>query len=65
MFERPKIGEKAILIHSSKIDESQSFEFTELAQSAGALITDSIFASGKRPNARFYLGKGKLDELKK
>ena len=64
MFERPKIGEKAILIHSSKIDESQSFEFTELAQSAGALITDSIFASGKRPNARFYLGKGKLDELR-
>jgi GTP-binding protein HflX len=64
LFERPKIGEKAILIHSSKIDESQSFEFTELAQSAGALITDSIFASGKRPNARFYLGKGKLDELR-
>ena len=64
MFERPKIGEKAILVHPSKIDESQSFEFTELAQSAGALIADSIFASGKRPNARFYLGKGKLDELR-
>jgi GTP-binding protein HflX len=64
LFERPKIGEKAILVHPSKIDESQSFEFTELAQSAGALITDSIFASGKRPNARFYLGKGKLDELR-
>lgn len=64
MFERPKIGEKAILVHSSKIDESQSFEFTELAQSAGALIADNIFASGKRPNARFYLGKGKLDELR-
>jgi len=64
LFERPKIGEKAILVHSSKIDESQSFEFTELAQSAGALIADNIFASGKRPNARFYLGKGKLDELR-
>ena len=64
MFERPKIGEKAILVHSSKIDESQSFEFIELAQSAGALIADNIFASGKRPNARFYLGKGKLDELR-
>ena len=64
MFERPKIGEKATLVHSSKIDECQSFEFTELARSAGAFIAGSIFSSGKRPNARFYLGKGKLDELR-
>ena len=64
MFERPKIGEKAILVHSSKIDHSQSLEFTELARSAGGIIAGSIFASGKRPNARYYLGKGKLDELR-
>jgi len=64
LFERPKIGEKATLVHSSKIDECQSFEFTELARSAGAFIAGSIFSSGKRPNARFYLGKGKLDELR-
>ena len=64
MFERPKIGEKATLVHSSKIDHSQSLEFTELARSAGGIIAGSIFASGKRPNARYYLGKGKLDELR-
>ncbi|MDB2543660.1 GTPase HflX [Woeseiaceae bacterium] len=64
MFERPKIGEKASLVHSSKIDHSQSIEFTELARSAGGIIAGSIFASGKRPNARYYLGKGKLDELR-
>jgi|TARA_B110000438_G_scaffold270687_1_gene288014 GTPase len=64
LFERPKIGEKASLVHSSKIDHSQSIEFTELARSAGGIIAGSIFASGKRPNARYYLGKGKLDELR-
>lgn len=64
MFERPKIGEKATLVHSSKIDHSQSLEFTELAYSAGGIIAGSIFASSKRPNARYYLGKGKLDELR-
>ena len=64
MFERPKIGEKATLVHSSKIDHSQSLEFTELAHSAGGIIAGSIFASSKRPNARYYLGKGKLDELR-
>jgi|TARA_B110000914_G_scaffold226474_1_gene251784 GTP-binding protein HflX len=64
LFERPKIGEKATLVHSSKIDHSQSLEFTELARSAGGIIAGSIFASGKRPNARYYLGKGKLDELR-
>ena len=64
MFERPKIGEKATLVHSSKIDHSQSLEFTELARSAGGIIAGSIFVSGKKPNARYYLGKGKLDELR-
>ena len=61
MFERPKLGEEATLVHAYK---EHSFEFKELAISAGAIITDNLFIGGRRPDKRYYLGKGKLDELR-
>ena len=61
LFERPKIGEEATLVHAYK---EQSSEFKELAISAGAIVADNLFIGGRKPDKRYYLGKGKLDELR-
>ena len=67
MFERPQSGERAILVHASpegSTDESERDEFAELARSAGAVIAGEIVASKRKPNARTFIGKGKVDELR-
>ncbi len=67
MFERPQSGERAVLIHASPDrlpEESEREEFVELATSAGAVVVGELVASKKRPNPRFYIGKGKLEDLK-
>ncbi len=68
MFERPTSGERVILIHSGQnsfTEESDQKEFLELANSAGATVVAEIYASSKRPNSKYFIGKGKLYELKK
>ncbi len=67
MFERPQSGERAILIHASSVglpDKSEREEFAELAISAGALVAGELISSRKRPDPRYFIGKGKLEELK-
>jgi GTP-binding protein HflX len=66
LFERPQSGERAILVHASTQgapDESERDEFVELARSAGAVIVDQIVSARRRPDPRYFIGKGKLDEL--
>ena len=67
MFERPQSGERAILVHASTDgapDESEIEEFGELARSAGAVIADQIVSARRRPDPRYFVGKGKLDEVR-
>ena len=67
MIERPKSGERAVLIQASPDglpDESEREEFAELARSAGAIVVAELIASRKRPSPRYYVGKGKLADLK-
>ncbi len=67
MFERPQSGERAILVHASPKgapDEIEREEFAELAGSAGAVVVDEIISARKRPDARFFIGRGKVDELR-
>lgn len=65
-FERPQSGERAILVHidlASEAEAEDPRELEELALSAGA---DPIcFLQGTRsdPSPRFFLGKGKVQEL--
>ena len=66
MFERPQSGERAILVHAGPTgapDDSEREEFVELARSAGAIIVDEIVSARKRPDARYFIGKGKLEEV--
>ena len=67
MFERPQSGERAILVHASPKgapDEIERQEFAELAGSAGAIVVDEIISTRKRPDPRYFIGGGKLDELR-
>ncbi len=67
MFERPQSGERAALVHASPDglpDDSEREEFAELARSAGAVIAAELVSSRRRPDPRYFIGKGKLDELR-
>ncbi len=67
MFERPRSGERAILVHASTggvPDTDEREEFVELATSAGAVIVDEIVSARRKPDPRYFIGKGKLQELK-
>ena len=67
MFERPQSGERAVLVHASSDglpDVSEREEFAELARSAGAVIVGELSSSRRRPDARTFIGKGKLAELR-
>ena len=67
MFERPQSGERAILVHAGPAgapDDSERSEFAELARSAGAIIVDEIVSARKKPEPRFFIGKGKVEELR-
>ena len=67
MFDRPQSGERAVLVHASTDglpDDSEREEFAELARSAGAVVASELLTSRRRPDPRFFIGKGKLDELR-
>ena len=67
MFERPDTGERAVLVHLSlqKGQEDQDlFELKELAKSAGAEPVDVLTGSRRAPDPKFFIGSGKLEELK-
>ncbi|MBT8082146.1 MAG: GTPase HflX [Gammaproteobacteria bacterium] len=45
-------------------DESEREEFAELARSAGAELVGELVSSRRKPDPRYFIGKGKLDELR-
>jgi GTP-binding protein HflX len=65
-FERPKSGEKAVLVHIDFGDESKAEspqELEELALSAGADPVEFLIGSRAKPSSKFFIGTGKLAEL--
>lgn len=68
MFERPQSGERAILLHASPAGSpelNEREEFAELAESAGAVVVDQLISSRKRPDSRYFIGKGKLEDVQR
>ncbi len=67
MFERAEFGERALLVHidvGRRSDNEQLEEFQELAESAGAEVVALVTGSRQSPDPRYYVGRGKLEELK-
>lgn len=65
MFDRPDSGEHAILVHlnlQTRHDDLQ--ELIELAKSAGTEPVHTVTGSRKAPEAKFFVGIGKLEEIK-
>ncbi len=63
MIERPRTGERAILVHAAAggaPDPIEREEFVELATSAGAVVVDQLVIARKKPDSRFFIGKGKV-----
>jgi len=66
LFERPKSGERAVLVHfelKSEEHREDLHEFTELAVSAGADPVAVVSCSGN-PAPRYFVGSGKLEEIR-
>ena len=66
MLERPRGGERAVLVHldMGQVDEQQALEeFTELAYAAGAEPVATITGRLRVPNAKFLAGTGKVAEI--
>jgi GTP-binding protein HflX len=65
-FERPEFGERAILVHLKLQSESEPEdprEFEELVLSAGGDPVDFITGSRSAPQAKLFVGTGKLEEI--
>ena len=67
MFERPRSGERAVLVHvdfPGAVDPDDLLEFTDLARSAGARTVATVTASRNAPEPRYYVGSGKAEEIR-
>jgi len=67
VFERPRTGERAVLVRlglGAAVDPEDLQEFTQLAVSAGAVPVATVTGRRHRPDARYFLGSGKAEELR-
>jgi len=67
VFERPRSGERAVLVRlglGAAADPEDIEEFTQLARSAGAVPVATITGRRERPDPRFFVGSGKAEEIR-
>jgi len=67
LFERPRGGERAVLVHlllNGFEDEQDCNEFRELAMSAGAACVALVTGRRRAPDPRLFAGAGKADEIR-
>ena len=65
-FERPDVGERAVLVHlklNSESEPEDPREFEELVISAGGDPVEFLTGSRQSPHAKFFVGTGKLQEI--
>jgi GTP-binding protein HflX len=67
LFERPRGGERALLVGvgiGKPVDPHDTAEFQALAASAGAVPVALITASRQRPDPKYFVGLGKAEEIR-
>jgi len=65
LFDRPNSGERAILVHLAlQSGQEDLLELKELAKSAGAETAQVITGNRHRPDPKYFVGTGKLEEIK-
>lgn len=65
MFDRPQRGERTILVHIGlpRLDPHDIEEFQSLALSAGAQIIADVTTTKQQPDAKYFIGTGKVAEI--
>src|ERR1700689_555253 len=66
MFERPRAGERAVLVRlglGTPVKHEDLEEFQQLARSAGAYPVATITGRRERPDSRYFVGSGKAQEI--
>jgi GTP-binding protein HflX len=66
LFERPRSGERALLVRiglGAPPGEDELSEFEALARSAGARVLAIVTGTRKVPDPRLYIGSGKAEEV--
>lgn len=66
MFERPRSGERALLVRiglGKPPGKDELSEFEALAHSAGAQVLGMITGTRRVPDSRLYVGSGKAEEI--
>ncbi|MBM4199635.1 MAG: GTPase HflX, partial [Gammaproteobacteria bacterium] len=67
MFERPRGGERAVLVRiglGSPVEVEDLEEFSQLAESAGVSAAVTVTGRRDRPDPRFFVGSGKAEEIR-
>jgi GTP-binding protein HflX len=67
VFERPRGGERAVLVRlglGGPVDPEDLEEFEQLARSAGVSECMSITGRRERPDPRYFVGSGKAEEIR-
>lgn len=67
MFERPRSGERALLVRiglKGPPEQDELSEFEALARSAGADVLGLITGTRRAPDPRLYIGSGKAAEIR-
>jgi GTP-binding protein HflX len=67
VFERPRSGERAVLVRlgiGAAVDPEDLRELEQLARSAGAQPVATVIGRRERPDPRFFMGSGKADEVR-
>ncbi|EAQ63390.1 probable GTP-binding protein [Marinomonas sp. MED121] len=66
-FERPESGDVSVLVHIEFHNGEIQYgpeEFVELATSAGIAPVAVVTGSRQKPDPKYFIGKGKLDEVR-
>ena len=67
LFERPRGGERAVLVGvgiGHPVDPNDTAEFKALAASAGTVGVGLVLAARARPDPKYFVGSGKADEIR-
>lgn len=67
MFERPRSGERALLVRiglGGPPGQDELSEFEALARSAGAEVLRMVTGTRRAPDPRLYIGSGKAEEIR-
>lgn len=66
MFDRPDLGERAVLVHvqfRGNANNQELKEFKELVNSTGAEIATVVTVQRNVPDAKLLIGSGKIEEI--